>query len=137
MLRVIHYTIKSKGSSGNLTQVERLKTPLDTNEPTAPYIIARELSLRKLPGRQWESNLQPSKQLRSMTIKTSASTETAAPRPIEVCATSRVNVCYLVAKILERSNQHRLSSRMVQVAFFLVFDLGVHFQVKTVGSLFD
>ena len=31
----------------------------------------------KLPGRQWESNPQPSEQLRLMMIKTSASTETA------------------------------------------------------------
>ena len=31
----------------------------------------------KLPGRQWESNPQPSEQLRPMTIKTSASAETA------------------------------------------------------------
>ena len=28
--------------------------PLSTNEQTAPYIIVRELNLRKLPGRQWE-----------------------------------------------------------------------------------
>ena len=57
--------IKFKGSSGNLTQVEGPKTSLDTNEPTAPYIIGRELNLRKLPGRQWESNPQLSEQLRS------------------------------------------------------------------------
>ena len=73
----LHYTIESKGSSWNLNQVEGFKIPLDTNEPTAPYIIGRELNLWKLPGRQWESNPQPSEQLRPMTIKTSASTETA------------------------------------------------------------
>ena len=50
---------------------------LNTSESTAPYIIGRELNLRKLPGRQWESNPQPSEQLRPMTIKTSASTEAA------------------------------------------------------------
>ena len=72
-----HYMIKSKGSSENLTQVEGPKTPLDANEQTTPYIICRELNLRKLPGRQWESNPQTSEQLRPMTIKTSASTETA------------------------------------------------------------
>ena len=72
-----HYTIKSKCSSGNLTQVDGHKTPLDANEPTAPYIIAQDLNLRKLPGRQWESNPQPSEQLQPRTIKTSASTETA------------------------------------------------------------
>ena len=33
---------KSKGSSGNLTQVDGPTTPLDTNEPTAPYIIGVE-----------------------------------------------------------------------------------------------
>ena len=50
---------------------------LNTSEPTASYIIGRELNLRKLPGQQWESNPQLSEQLRPMTIKTSASTETA------------------------------------------------------------
>ena len=55
----------------------RVIDQLSTNEPTAPYIIGRELNLRKLPGRQWESNPQPSEQLRPTTIKTSASTETA------------------------------------------------------------
>ena len=49
----------------------RVQVQLNTSEPTAPYIIGRELNLRKLPGRQWESNPQPSKQLRPMTIKTS------------------------------------------------------------------
>ena len=53
----------------------RVKDQLNTSEPTAPYIIGRELNLRKLLGRQWESNPQPSEQLRPMTIKTSASTE--------------------------------------------------------------
>ena len=32
---------------------------LNTSESTAPYIIGREFNLRKLPGRQWESNPQP------------------------------------------------------------------------------
>ena len=54
----------------------RVQDQLNTSEPTAPYIIGRELNLRKLPGRQWGSNPQPSEQLRPMTIKTSASTET-------------------------------------------------------------
>ena len=39
-------------------------------------IIGRQLNLRKLPGRYWESNPQPSEQLRPMTIKISASAET-------------------------------------------------------------
>ena len=55
----------------------RVQDHLSINEPTAPYIIGRELNLRKLPGRQWESNPKPSEQLRPMTIKTSASTKTA------------------------------------------------------------
>ena len=55
----------------------RVQNQLNTTEPTAPYIIGRELNLRKLLGRQWESNPQPSEQQRSITIKTSASTETA------------------------------------------------------------
>ena len=55
----------------------RIQDQLNTNEPTAPYITGRELNLIKLPGRQWESTPQPSEQLRPMTIKTGASTETA------------------------------------------------------------
>ena len=55
----------------------RVQDQLNTSEPTAPYIIGRELNLRKLPGRQWGSNPQPFDQLRPMTIKTSPSTETA------------------------------------------------------------
>ena len=55
----------------------RLRDQLNTSEPTAPYIIGRELNLRKLPGRQWESCPQPYEQLRPKTIKTSASTESA------------------------------------------------------------
>ena len=55
----------------------RVQDQLNTSEPTAPYIISRELNLRKLPGRQWESNPEPSEQLQPMTIKTNASTEMA------------------------------------------------------------
>ena len=55
----------------------RVQDQLNTSKPTTPYIIDRELNLRKLPGRQWELNPQPSIQLRPMMIKTSASTETA------------------------------------------------------------
>ena len=55
----------------------RVQDQLTNSEPTAPYITGRELNLRKLPGRQWESNPQPSEQLRPMTIKISASTEMA------------------------------------------------------------
>ena len=40
-------------------------------------IIGRELNLRKLPDRQWESRPQPYEQLRPITIKTNASTESA------------------------------------------------------------
>ena len=55
----------------------RVQDQLNSSEPTAPYIIGQELNLRKLPGRQWESNPQPSEQLQPMTIKTSASIEMA------------------------------------------------------------
>ena len=55
----------------------QVQDQLSTSEPTVPYIIGRDWNLRKLPGRQWESNPQPSEQLRPMTIKTSASTKTA------------------------------------------------------------
>ena len=44
----------------------RVQDQLNTSEPTAPYILGRELNLRKLPGRQWESNPQPSEQLRPL-----------------------------------------------------------------------
>ena len=71
-----HYTIKSKGSSGNWAQVRRTQDPLDANESTAPYITGRELNLRKLSCRQWESNPQPSRQLWPIAIKAGASTET-------------------------------------------------------------
>ena len=55
----------------------RVQDQLNTSEPSTPYVIGRELNLRKLPGQQWETNPQPSEQLRPMTIKTSACTETA------------------------------------------------------------
>ena len=70
------YTIKSGGSSWNWTKIDGSKTPLDDNEPTAPYITGWELNLRKLPDRQWESNPQPSRKLQPMTTKAGASTET-------------------------------------------------------------
>ena len=54
----------------------RVQDQLNTSQPTAPYIIGRELNLRNLAGRQWQSNPQPFEQLRPMTINTSASTET-------------------------------------------------------------
>ena len=47
----------------------RVRDQLNTNEATAPYIIGRELNLKKLPGRQWKLNPQPSEQLRPMTDK--------------------------------------------------------------------
>ena len=72
-----YYKIESKDTGRKWTQVYRVQDQLSANEPTAPYIIGRELNLRKLRGRRWESNPQPSEQLRPKTIKTSASTETA------------------------------------------------------------
>ena len=68
-----YYTIESKGTIRKWTLVVGSKT---NSIPVNQHIIGRELNLRKLPGRQWESNTQPSEQLRPMTIKTSASTET-------------------------------------------------------------
>ena len=44
----------------------RVKYQLNINKSTAPYIIGRELNIRKLPGRQWESNPQSSEQLHSI-----------------------------------------------------------------------
>ena len=42
----------------------QVQDQLSTNEPTASYIIGREINLRKLLGRQWESNPQPPEQTR-------------------------------------------------------------------------
>ena len=63
----------------------RVQDQLNTSEPTAPYIIGRELNLEKLPNQQWESNPQPSAQLRPMTIRTRASTETATTATTMFC----------------------------------------------------
>ena len=68
-----YYTIELKEMNSDF----RVQDQLNTSEPTAPYIIGQKLNLRKLPGRQWESSAQASEQLRPMTIKTSASTESA------------------------------------------------------------
>ena len=73
----------------------RVQDQLNASEPTASYIRGRELNLRKLPGRQLESNSQPSEQLEPMTIKTSASTETA-PTAVTV-------LLYLLNYLLIRS----------------------------------
>ena len=64
----------------------RVQDQLSTSDPTMPYIIGRELNLRKLPGQQWELNPQPSKQLWLMTIKISISTErtTIAYLPVNI-----------------------------------------------------
>ena len=35
----------------------QVQDQLITSEPTEPYIIDRELNLRKLPSRQWEFEL--------------------------------------------------------------------------------
>ena len=70
----------------------RVRDELNTSEPTAPYIIGRELNLRKLLGRQWESCPQPYEQLQPKTIKTSASTESATTASLRACT---VEVWYL------------------------------------------
>ena len=62
---------------GHSFKTDRSCIPLFHVAQYGDDIIGRELNLRKLPGRQWESNPQPSEQLRQITIKTSASTETA------------------------------------------------------------
>ena len=78
----------------------RVQDQLNTSEPIAPYIIGRELNLRKQPGRQCESNPQPSEQLRPMTMKTSASTETATTAYIMyVCVCVFICVCISVRVI--------------------------------------
>ena len=66
----------------------RVRDQLNTSEPTAPYIIERELNLRKLPGRQWESCPQPYEQLRLKRIKTSASTKSATTAYTNITSSS-------------------------------------------------
>ena len=85
-----YYTNESKDSGRNEPRFCQVQDQFSTNEPPAPYIKGRELNLRKLPDRQWESNPQPSKQQRPMTIKTSASTETATT------ATASIDFCYFL-----------------------------------------
>ena len=74
----------------------RVRDQLNTSEPTAPYIIGRELNLRKTAGRQWESCPQPYEQLRPKTIKTSTSTESATTAyncysQLSLCNSTRPN----------------------------------------------
>ena len=80
-----YYTNKSKDSGRNEPRFCRVQDQFSTNEPPAPYMKGRGLNLRKLPDRQWESNPQPSEQQRPMTIKTSASTETATTVHNYIC----------------------------------------------------
>ena len=80
-------------------------------------IIGREFNLRKLPGRQWESCPQPYEQLRLITIKTNASTESATAAYIARPATKKLARHYGKLKwrhmqfhdneILSRSCPHR------------------------------
>ena len=58
-------------------KTDRNRTPLSQVEEYGDDIVGRELDLRKLPGRKWKTNPQPSEQLRPIKIKTSASTERA------------------------------------------------------------
>ena len=73
---------------GHSFKIDRSRTPLFYVAQYEDNIVGLELNLRKLPGRQWESNPQPSEQLRLMTIKTSASTETANGWHHSSCCTS-------------------------------------------------
>ena len=68
---------------GHSFKTDRSRIPLFHVMQYGDAIIGRELNLRKLPGRQWELNPQPSKQLRPMTIKTSASTETTIAATVQ------------------------------------------------------
>ena len=61
---------------GHSFKTDRSRTPLFHVAQYGDDIIGRELNLRKLPGRQWESNPQPCEQLLPMTTETSTSTET-------------------------------------------------------------
>ena len=81
---------------GHSFKTDRSLTPLFHVAQYGNDIINRELKLRKLPGRQWESNPQPSEQLRPMTIKTSASTETATTAYILILAN-----LYFILKVFD------------------------------------
>ena len=74
-------------------KTDRSRTPSFHVAQYGDDIIGREYNLRKLPGRQWESNPQPSEQLRPMTIKTSASTETATAAYIKWYISFLTSVC--------------------------------------------
>ena len=55
---------------GHSSKTDRSRTPLFHVVQYGDDIIGRELNLRKPLCRQWESNPQPSEQLRPITIKT-------------------------------------------------------------------
>ena len=58
-------------------KTDNRRTPLSHVAQYEHDIIGRELNLRKLPGRQRESNPQPSEEVRPTTIKTTDSAELA------------------------------------------------------------
>ena len=67
---------------GHSSKTDRSRTPLFHVAQYGDDIIDGELNLRKLPGRQWESNPQPSEQLRPMTIKTIAPLPKRSQQPL-------------------------------------------------------
>ena len=80
----------------------QVQDQLNTSEPTAPYIIGRELNLRKLPGWQWDLNQQHFEQLRPMTIKTCASTE--------MDKTANINIGLVKVHILSHFKKYNICS---------------------------
>ena len=79
------------------SKTDRSRTPLFHVAQYGDGIIGRELNLRKLPDGQWESNPQPSEQLRPMTIKTSASNETATAGYVLIMTSIYFDICHLMA----------------------------------------
>ena len=73
---IVFSHISDVSTIGHSSKIDRSRTPLFHVAQYGDDIVGRELNLRKLPGRQWESNQQPSEQLRPITIKSSVSTET-------------------------------------------------------------
>ena len=106
-----YYTIEFKGTRRKWTQVVGSKTNSMPVWPTAPYVVGRELNLRKLPGRQWESS------------------------PPSICVLILcVNVCSQVHKILKNSLYGFENFKLNGVSpVLLLLDLDLHFQGQSFG----
>ena len=64
--------ISDVSANGHSFKTDRSRIPLFHVVKYGDDAIGRELIVRTLPGRKWDSDPQPFEQLRSITIKTSA-----------------------------------------------------------------